>query len=116
MERDLKQRTKQFALRVIKMFVALPKTDVARVLGRQALRAGTSIGANYREASRARSRAEFVSKTGDCLREADETEYWLELLVDSGIVRLEKMTALLNETRELIAILTTINKRSKGTL
>ena len=115
MEKDLRQRTKQFALRVIKMFVALPKTDVARVLGRQALRAGTSIGANYREASRARSRAEFVSKTGDCRREADETEYWLELLVDSGTVRLEKMTALLNETRELIAILTTINKRSKGT-
>jgi four helix bundle protein len=95
------------------MFVALPKTDVARVLGRQALRAGTSIGANYREASRARSRAEFVSKTGDCLREADETEYWLELLVDSGTVDPKKMAALLDETRELIAILTTINKRSK---
>jgi len=84
-----------------------------RVLGRQALRSGTSIGANYREASRARSRAEFISKTGDCLREADETEYWLELLVDSGTVRLEKMAALLKETQELIAILTTINKRAK---
>jgi four helix bundle protein len=113
MDRDLAQRTKQFALRVIKMFTALPKTDVARVLGRQALRAGTSIGANYREASRARSKAEFVSKTGDCLREAEEAEYWLELLVDSGAVRLEKMAALLAEARELIAILTVINNRSK---
>ena|SRR2546422_5800557 len=114
MEKDLRQRSKQFALRIIKMFIALPKTDVARVLGRQALRAGTSVGANYREASRARSKAEFISKTGDCLREAEETEYWLELLVDSGAVRPQKMAALLAETDELIAILTTINKRAKG--
>ena len=113
MQKDLRQRTKQFALRVIKMYIALPKTELARVLGRQALRAGTSIGANYREALRARSKAEFVSKTGDCLREVDETEYWLELLVDSEFVRSEKMIALLAETRELIAIFTTINKRSK---
>ena len=96
------------------MVAKLPKTDAARVLGRQALRSGTSIGANYREASRARSKAEFISKTGDCLREADETEYWLELLVDSGEVRAERMSTLLAETRELIAILTTINRKAKG--
>ena len=113
MERDLRQRTKQFALRVIKMFVKLPTSDVARVLGRQALRSGTSVGANYREASRARSKAEFVSKTGDCLREVDETEYWLELLVDSGVVPPQRMSSLLTETRELIAIFTTINRRAK---
>ena len=95
------------------MFVKLPRTDVARVLGRQALRSGTSIGANYREASRGRSKAEFVSKTGECLREADETEYWLELLVETGAVRPERMAPLLAETRELIAIFTTINKRAK---
>lgn len=114
MEKDLRARTKQFALRIIKMFVKLPRTDVARALGKQALRAGTSVGANYREASRARSKAEFISKTGDCLREADETDYWLELLVDSGQVPPEKMTALLAETRELIAILTTINRKAKA--
>ena len=96
------------------MFVALPTTDVARVLGKQALRSGTSVGANYREASRARSKAEFISKTGDCLREADETLYWLELLVDSGAVKPQKMAALLAETDELIAILTAINKRAKS--
>ena len=95
------------------MYVSLPKTEVARVLGRQGLRAGTSIGANYREASRARSKAEFISKTGECLREADETEYWLELLVDSDVAKAEKMAALLDETRELIAIFTAINKRAK---
>ena len=113
---DLKPRTKAFALRVIQMFVALPKTEVARVLGRQVLRSGTSVGANYREASRARSKPEFISKTGDCLKEIEETEYWLELLVDSGCVPAAKMAALLDETRQLIAILTTINKRAKENL
>src|SRR6202050_1074359 len=81
---DLKQRTKAFALRVIKKYLALPKSAaVAQVLGKQVLPSGTSVGANYREASRGRSKAEFISKIGDCLREIEETEYWLELLVDS---------------------------------
>jgi len=66
---------------------ALPKTTVAQVLGKQMLRSGTSVGANYREANRARSKVEFISKMGDCLKELDETAYWLELLVESGIVR-----------------------------
>jgi four helix bundle protein len=79
---DLKPRTKAFALRIICLFSKLPKNDtIAQVLGKQVLRSGTSVGANYREASRARSKAEFISKIGDCL---DETEYWLELLVDCG--------------------------------
>jgi four helix bundle protein len=71
--KDLKPRTKEFALRIIKMYCALPKTTVAQVLGKQVLRSGTSVGANYREANRARSKVEFISKMGDCLKELDET-------------------------------------------
>jgi four helix bundle protein len=112
---DLKLRTKAFALRIIRMYSKLPKSDtVAQVLGKQVLRSGTSVGANYREASRARSKAEFVSKIGDCLKEIDETEYWLELIADSGCVPANRMTELLDESRQLIAIFTTINKNAKG--
>jgi four helix bundle protein len=111
---DLKSRTKAFALRVIRMYSGLPKNDtVVQVLGKQVLRSGTSVGANYREASRGRSKAEFISKIGDCLKEIEETEYWLELLVDSGCVVESKMSGLLDETRQLIAIFTTIDKNSK---
>ena len=83
---DLRERTKDFALSVVRMFSALPKTTEAQILGRQVLRSGTSIGANYREAYRGRSRAEFIAKCGDCLREIEETAYWLELLVRADIV------------------------------
>ena len=111
---DLRPRTKTFALRVLRMYSELPKSDaVAQVLGRQVLRSGTSVGANYREASRGRSKPEFISKIGDCLKEIDETAYWLELLVESGCVTAAKMAALLDETHQLIAIFTTIHKRSK---
>src|SRR5258706_3553563 len=113
--KDLKPRTKAFALRVIRMYSRLPKQNtVAQVLGKQVLRSATSVGANYREASRGRSKAEFVSKIGDCLKEGEETEYWLELLVDSGYVSAGRMAALLDETLQLIAIFTTIDKNSKG--
>jgi four helix bundle protein len=112
---DLKSRTKTFALRVIRMYSKLPRKDtVALVLGKQVLRSATSVGANYREASRGRSRAEFISKIGDCLKEIEETEYWLELLVESGCVAGSQMAGLLDETRQLIAILTTIDKNAKG--
>ena len=112
---DLKPRTKAFALRVIRMYSKLPKYDaVAQVLGKQVIRSGTSVGANYREASRSRSKAEFISKIGDSLKEIEETEYWLELLVESGCVASKRMAALLDETRQLIAIFTTIDKNSKG--
>ncbi|MBI3876710.1 MAG: four helix bundle protein [Verrucomicrobia bacterium] len=111
---DLRVRTKDFGLRIIKMFVALPKTEVARVLGRQVLRSGTSVGANYREAYRARSKAEFISKLGDSLKELEETAYWLELLVESGTVPQTKLSALIQETDELLAIFTSIVKRSKS--
>jgi four helix bundle protein len=96
------------------MYSRLPKGDtVAQVLGKQALRSGTSVGANYREASRGRSKAEFISKIGDCLKEIEETEYWLELLVDSARVTPARMADLLDETRQLIATFTTIDKNSK---
>jgi len=111
---DLKPRTKAFALRIIRMYSKLPKGDaVAQVLGKQVLRSATSVGANYREAARGRSKAEFISKIGDCLKEIEETGYWLELLVDSGCVAASKMTDLLDEAHQLTAIFTTIDKTSK---
>lgn len=114
-QKDLKARTKTFALRIIRMYSSLTKPDtVAQILGKQVLRSGTSVGANYREASRGRSKPEFISKIGDCLKEIEETEYWLELLADSGCVPETKLIELLDETRQLIAIFTTIDKRSKA--
>jgi four helix bundle protein len=110
---DLVERTTVFGLRVVKMFVALPKTEEARVLGKQVLRSGTSVGANYREAQRARSTAEFIAKIGDCLKELDETAYWLELLVRAEIVSAPKLSALQDETNQLLAIFTTISKNAK---
>src|SRR5438874_656921 len=110
---DLLQRTKAFSLRIIRMFSALPKRTEAQVLGKQVLRSATSVGANYREAYRGRSRPEFVSKCGDCLREIEETGYWLELLVDAAIVPPEKLQSLRDEYEELTAIFVTILKRAK---
>ena len=110
---DLRVRTKDFALRIVKMFVALPKTEEARVLGKQALRSGTFVGANFREAHRARSNAEFVAKVGNSLKELEETSYWLELLTESKIVPAAKLSALQDECHQLLAILTTISKKAK---
>jgi four helix bundle protein len=114
-EHDLRDRTKAFALQIIRMFAAIPKATEAQVLGKQLLRSGTSIGANYREAYRRRSKAEFISKCGDSLRELEETAYWLELLIDAKVVPTEKLSALQQECDELIAIFVTILKRSKET-
>jgi four helix bundle protein len=110
---DLIDRTKRFALRVIRLFVSLPKTGEAQVLGKQLLRSGTSVGANYREAHRARSRAEFAAKCGDSLREIEESAYWLELLEESGILPATKLKDLRTETNELTAIFVTIVMKSK---
>ena len=93
-ERDLQDRTKRFALSVIRTFSIIPKTTEARVLGKQLLRSSTSVGANYREAYRGRSKAEFIAKCGDSLRELEETVYWLELLIDGRIVQPELPVAL----------------------
>ena len=114
-ERDLRDRTKHFALCIVEVFSVIPKTAEAQVLGKQVLRSGTSVGANYREAYRGRSKAEFISKCGDSLRELEETAYWLELLVDGKIVPPEELSALRQECDELIAIFVTILKRSKVT-
>lgn len=114
MKDDLLDRTKAFALRVIRMFAALPKTEEARVLGRQVLRSGTSVGANYREAQRSRSKAEFIAKIGDCLKELDESAYWLDLLTGSGIVPETRLSSLVKECDELLAIFTAISKKAKS--
>ncbi|MES2618208.1 MAG: four helix bundle protein [Bacteroidota bacterium] len=102
---DLKNRTKQFALRSIKVFQALPKTDEARVIGKQFLRSSTSVAANYRAVCRARSMAEFVAKLGIVIEEADETVLWLELLIESGIISEIRAASLLKEANEILFIM-----------
>ncbi|GAB4338470.1 MAG: four helix bundle protein [Leptolyngbyaceae cyanobacterium] len=111
---DLRARTKAFALRVIRLYTSLPKTTEAQVIGKQVLRSGTSIGANYREAYRARSKAEYIAKVGDSLKEAEETGYWFELLVDSGMVATEKIASLQAECGELIAIFISAIRKAKS--
>jgi four helix bundle protein len=101
---DLQKRTKCFALDVIRFFESLPKDETSRVLGRQLLRSGTSVGANYRSAKRAKSNADFINKMTIVEEEADECGYWLELLTEASKVPANKMAALLRETSELVAI------------
>jgi four helix bundle protein len=111
--RDLRERTKAFALRTICMVSALPRSLAADVIGRQVLRSGTSVGAHYREACRGRSVAEFISKMEGALQELDETAYWLELLAESGIVTPKRLADLLQEADELIAIFTASVRTAK---
>jgi four helix bundle protein len=101
---ELKNRSKQFAIRIVKLFRSLPRTEEARIIGKQMLRSGTSVAANYRAVCRARSKAEFIARIGIVVEEADETVLWLELLVDTDIVRESRMTSLLLEANELLAI------------
>lgn len=110
---DLRTRTKEFALRIIRLYSGLSKQTEAQVIGRQMIRSGTSVGANYREAYRARSKAEFISKVGECLKENEETGYWLELLVESGIVSEEQLAGLTNECGELTAIFVASIRKAK---
>jgi four helix bundle protein len=110
----LRLRTKRFALRVIRMYDALPDTRVAQSIGYQAFRAGTSVGAQYREACRSRSNAEIISKLESTLQEIDETSYWLELLVESEIVTQKKMAGLIKEADELTRIFVTSVKNIKN--
>jgi four helix bundle protein len=110
---ELRTRTKAFALRVIRMSQALPKTREANVIGSQILRAATSAAANYRAAGRSRSKAEFVAKIGIVIEEADETVFWLELLVDSGIVPAAKLEPMLNEANQLLAIFAASRRTAK---
>jgi four helix bundle protein len=101
---QLRDRTQQFALRIVRLFRSLPRSPEAQVMGRQLLRSGTSVGANYRAACRSRSKAEFVAKLGVVVEEADESAFWLELLILTETFKKEKLEGLLNEARELTAL------------
>ncbi|HET6669732.1 MAG TPA: four helix bundle protein, partial [Pyrinomonadaceae bacterium] len=94
---DLRLRTRTFALRIVKLYTSLPKAAEAQVLGTQLLRSGTSVGAQYHEATSSRSNAEFISKIESGLQELEESIYWLNLLIDSGIVKKEKLSSLCQE-------------------
>ena len=111
---DLNSRTKQFSLRIIRLYSSLPKSTVAQVIGKQLLRSGTSVGAHYRESRRSRSSAEFISKLEVGLQELEETKYWMELLDESKISSIEKMKDLIEETDELTSILVTCVKTAKS--
>src|SRR3989442_1752013 len=111
---DLRLRARQFALRVITMCEKLPNSRAGRILGDQVFRSGTSVAANYREAYRARSRAEFISKLGDCQKELEETILWFELLAESNTMKSSKLSLLLQEANELMAIFTSIIKNTRG--
>ena len=103
-QKDLKKRAKESALRVIRLVEALPKGRTADILGKQLLRSGTSIGANYRAACRARSNADFISKMGIVEEETDESLYWMELLIEAELVEAVKLESLMKEANELLAI------------
>jgi len=111
---EMKKRTKQFALRVIKLCEALPKGKTAEVIGGQLLRSGTSVGANYRAACRAKSHADFIYKMGIVEEEADESLFWMELLVESGIMTEERLADLMKENDEIIAIVVSSIKTARG--
>ncbi|MGA2075741.1 MAG: four helix bundle protein [Terriglobia bacterium] len=110
---ELRDRTKQLAIRVLKLCGSLPRTDAAHTIGRQLLRSGTSVAANYRAVGRARSQAEFVAKMGVVIEEADESVFWLELLVESGMVPKPRLEALTAEANELVAIFVASQKTAR---
>jgi four helix bundle protein len=110
---QLRDRTKAFALRVIRLFRSLPSKTDTQVLGKRLLRCGTSVAANYRAPCRARSKAEFIARIAIVAEEADEAVLWLELLIESGILKSEMTVALLSEARELAAILTASRATAK---
>jgi len=110
---NLKDRTKKFALRVIRLVEALPKGKTSDVIGRQLLRSGTSVAANYRSACRARSTADFVSKMGVVEEEADETIFWMELLIEACVVDGDKLKSLMTEADEILAIVVSSIKTAR---
>ncbi|MCG2693747.1 four helix bundle protein [Candidatus Parcubacteria bacterium] len=107
MQKDLRRRTKEYALRIIKLIEALPKTTAGRTVSNQLIRCGTSIGANYRAALRGRSKAEFIAKIGIVIEEADESAFWLEIIIESGLLKSKSVEPLLQETKEILAIMIT---------
>lgn len=110
---EMRERTKSFALRVIRLFRSLPYRTDTQVLGKQLLRCGTAVAANYRAVCRARSKAEFIARIGIVAEEADEAVLWLELLTESGIISQEKTKELLKEAKELAAIFTASQQTAK---
>ncbi|MGI8566883.1 MAG: four helix bundle protein [Pyrinomonadaceae bacterium] len=110
----MKTRTRSFALRIIRLVDALPKTRTAEVVGRQLLRCGTSVGANYRASCRAKSPADFIAKMGIVEEEADETVYWIELLIESGQVDKERVNSLLDEANQILSIAVSSINTARG--
>jgi four helix bundle protein len=113
-KRDLEKRTKQFALRVIKFVASLPKNSITNVMGYQLVKAGTSVGANYREANRAESRNDFIHKISVVEKEASESQFWLELFDEADIGDIQERRWLLQESGELLAIFTASGKTAKA--
>ena len=110
----LKERTQNLALRIIKLVESLPNTQTAHIVRKQLLRCGTSVGANYRAACRGRSRADFISKLGIVEEEADEVIYWIEILIKSDLVKQSKVENLLDETRQILAIVISSINTARG--
>lgn len=110
---ELRERTKQFAIRVIRLFKALPRSTEAQILGKQLLRSGTSVAANYRAVCRARSKPEFIARMGVVAEEADESALWIELMSETGMVKPKRLEGILAEARELAAIFTASQKTAK---
>ena len=113
---DLKERTKQFALRVLKLVAALPKTLAGKTIGGQLIRSGTSVGANYRAACRARSKLEFIAKIGIVEEEADESAFWMELIIETGLLKPQLVESLLTEANELAKIMASSRKSASESL
>lgn len=113
---DLKKRTKQFALRILKLVAALPKTLAGKTIGGQLARAGTSVGANYRAACRARSKLEFIAKIGIVEEEADESAFWMELIIESELLKVHLVQPLLDEANELAKIMSSSRKSASESL
>jgi four helix bundle protein len=111
---EMRIRTRAFALRVIRLAESLPETPTARIIRNQMIRCGSSVGANYRAACRAKSKPDFAAKMGIVEEEADETVYWIELLCDAGIVRLTRVKDLLKEADEILSITVSSIKSAKG--
>ena len=110
---ELKQRTKQFGIRIVKLVQALPRNQTASVIGRQLLRSATSVGANYRAVCRAKSRADFIAKLGIVEEECDESLYWLEILVETNLIKPALVASLMKEGEEILAIIVASAKTAR---
>jgi four helix bundle protein len=113
-EKELKQRTKRFSLGIIRLVSLLPKNKEGQAIGNQLIRCGTSVGTNYRSACRGRSRAEFIAKLGTVEEEADESAFWMELIIESGLLEKQLVEPLLKEANELVAIMVASRKSAKS--